>query len=80
MDEHISRMFGDRLNIKEHFISAAKRLQTNSFKLQVQVSKVAKEFRNCADWVPQGLRNHVVTHGVSVLRVPTSKDPSNIAK
>ena len=80
MDEHISKTFGDRLNITEHFISAAKRLPTNSFKLQAQDSKVAMELRNCAEWVPQGLRHHVDTHEVAVLRVPTSSDPSDIAK
>lgn len=80
MDEHISKTFGDSLGTTNQFINTAKRLPTNSFKLQVQDSKVAATLRNCADWIPVGLRHHVETHEVAVLRVPTSDDPARIAQ
>ncbi|TIA73442.1 hypothetical protein E3P91_01437 [Wallemia ichthyophaga] len=51
MDEHIAKTFDDRLHITENFISTAKRLPTNSFKLQAQDSKIAMELRKLMDAV-----------------------------
>lgn len=80
MDKHISKTLDESIGTTNQVINTAKRLPTNSFKLQVQAFMVAETLINRANWILAGLRHHVETHEVAILRVPTSDDLARIAQ